>query len=523
MINTPVFLILGGSFILGSLFFLNHYASESIAKTLSIFLSFLAILAVVYSPAITGHYIFHDDVHLLWRTGYAHRQLLLGRPLGGLVNFWANSQVSSINSTNFLRFFTIILISLIALAIDIWLNRVCGFLQKASFLASLAIVTLPPFQIYVNWVVAGNMPVAILLSIYSAMLLLKRERNKRFFLNPSFFFSLFLLLCSLMTYQAGATFFIALLAIWLIRVDCRGVNKIEWPRVHLVIYFIATLIYFFLFKILVPANALKMGIRDTYSNAVTSDYMGKLSWFFREPVLAALNLWHVFPSRAVAGGVLFIILLGVVIEFYCLMKSEENNRGVRTRNLLLKYFIILFLIILSFGVNLVARTNIFLYRTIESLITIVFILFCIGLERVIGVFLNQKKYEVCVTIVLLFVCAYGMFSAHMTFKRYCVDNNSRELSYVENEIARKYNSSIKEIYVIRPSRLPSVYVKIADEFAVTTCFYWFDIPDFIRVAAKEKGIFLPRIIISSGMSRSYLPQDQRLLRIDLNRDNESLD
>ena len=534
MINTFEILILWALFILGSLLFLNYFAGESKAKTFFVFLLFLAILSVVYSSGITGHYIFHDDVYLWkwhktnWAThpSYA-QQAIFGRPLASVVMFSADFLVDSVTSANFVRFLTIIIISLIALGLDIWLRKVCGALRKASFLVSLAIVILPPFQMFVNDLSACYITVATLLSIYSALLLLGLESTQKHRLNFMLFgkitkefwigvvLSLFFLSCSLMMYQSGATFFIALLAIWLIGVDCREINNIKWPWLHLTVFFFATLIYLFFFKILVPVHI--RGIASTYSNSVTSDYAEKLWWFFQEPFLASLNLWHVFPTRIVAGGVLFIILLGIVLEFYSLMKSEGGDKRIHAKNFLLKYFAILFLIFLSFSVNLVAQTNLFLYRTMAPLIAIVFVLFWSGIRRIIAAFFKGGRCETYATIVLFIICVCGMFFAYTTFKKYCVDNNSRELRCIENELAQKYNSNIRKVYIIRPSTGPLSQVPIADEFGVTTCFFPQDIPWLVKAAFQERRISLyGDVILTSGISMPLFSKDTHLLVIDLN-------
>jgi len=535
MINTFDFLILWGLFILGSFFFLNYFAGESKVKTFAVFLLFLAILSVVYSSGITGHYIFHDDVYLWkwdktnWAThpSYA-QQAIFGRPLAALVMFSADSFVDSVKSANFVRFLTIVIISLIALGIDIWLRQVCGILRKASFLVSFAIVILPPFQMFVNDLSACYITVATLLSIFSALLLLGLDRNQKQHLNfmlfweitkePWFtvFLSLFFLSCSLMIYQSGATFFIALLAIWLIGVNCREMNNIKWPWFHLVVFFFATLIYLFLFKMLVPVDM--RGIASAYSNSVTSDYAAKLWWFFRDPFFAALNLWHVFPTWTVAGGVLFIILLGFMLEFFSLMKSEGGNKRILALNFLLKYFAVLFLIFLSFSVNLVAQTNLFLYRTIAPLIAIVFVLFWSGIRRIMAAFLKGGRYETYAIIVLFFICVCGGSFAYTTFRKYCVDNNSRELRYIEDELTRKYNSNTREVYIIRPLARLSSQVPIADEFGVTTCFFPQDIPWLVKAAFQERRISLfGGVLLTSGISMPPSSQDPHLLAIDLNR------
>jgi len=523
-----------GSFTLGSLYFLNYYSGQSRSRIFSDFFIFLAVLSVIYFPGISGHYIFHDDVNFwawqktIWATHPQYgQQGLCGRPLASFVMFSVGSLVGNVDSANIARFLSIVFISLIAIAIDIWLRRVCGISKKASLLICVAIVVLPPFQIYVNWICSCHIPVAALLSLYSAFLLLKPDTDQSRLLNfwslkemtkkipITVFFSLFFLLCSLMIYQAAATFFIALLAIWLIRLDCRAMNR--WPWLHLAVFFTTVSIYAVFFKILVPAHA--MGDNSIYNNSFTCNLVGKLSWFFQEPMVAALNLWHIFPSRAIAYAVLLIILGGMVLEFFDIMKSENKNRSIYVRNLLLKYGAILFLIFLSFGVNLAVQTNLFFYRTIAPLSIIVFILFWSGLRRIIFVFIKLERAEAFATIVLFFICVGAVFSAYSTFKKYCVDNNSQELRQIENQLAQKYSFNISHIYIIKPLVLPPTsQVVIRDEFGYTTCSFPQDIPWLLKIAFQEKGIPLDRsIALTIGTIKGFFRQDPHLLIIDLGK------
>lgn len=537
MLYTLEVLVLWGLFILGSLFFLNYFAGESKARTFGIFSLFLAILSVVYFPCITGHYIFHDDVYLwawqktIWAT---HAQYsgdgLCFRPLSRIIRFSLGNFVDHVNDANYIRFVTIIITSLTAMAIDIWLRKVCAFSRGPSCLISLAIVVLPPFQIYVSWMSAGPLAVAIFLTLCSALMLLdpaQKGPSQLMFLTVPLLIkdrkkflkvliSSILLFCSLLIYQPVGTFYIALLAVWLIGENCQEMNFKKWPWLHLAVFFMTAFIDILLYKMLIPANA--MGTGSIYNNSFTTDYAGKLWWFFQEPMVAALNLWHVFPSRAVAGAVLFIILWGVLLEFFDPRETKDNNRGGFPWNIALKYFGVICLIFLSFSVNFIAQTNYFFYRTIAPLITIVFFLFWSGARRILAFYFKKERYEAFSRSILFLICVSGMFCAYRASKMYCVDNNTREMRYIENELAKKYNPNIWEILIIRPSGPPSPQVAIQDEFGYTSCFFPSNVFCMIEAAAKEQGIILHKgLLLSSGTSTDHFPQDPGFLIIDLNR------
>ncbi|MEI8011174.1 MAG: hypothetical protein WCI27_01650 [Candidatus Omnitrophota bacterium] len=526
--------LLWGLFFAGSLSFLNYFAAESKTRTIFIFLSFMGILSLIYYPGLTGHYIFHDDVFLWfwdkthWTTHLQYRHTILcGRPLGAIVWLSVASFVDTVDSANMVRFFAVIIISLIALAVDIWFRRVCGLREVHSFFLVLLIVLLPPFQVYVYWISVFNIPVAILLSIYSLMLLFKLERNQALLVNILTFdirnrnvligssISLVLLLCSLMTYQAGATFFIALLAMWFMRVNRGDMPTVKWPWLPVTVFGVAATAYLGVFKILVPVNA--AGLKAAYHNGLVVDYAGKLGWFFREPLMAAFNLWHVPRSGAVASIVLFVIVLGIVFDFIHSIRQNSNIRLFR-KNFILKYLVILVFLFLSFGINLVVSTNGFSYRTITALITIVFILFWSGISKTCVVFLRQEQQERAITCLLFFIVTGVMILTHINFMRYCVDNNTQELNYVENELEKKYTTDIEKIHVVRPSDPPLAGKGSGDEFGITTCFFYDNIPWLVKAAFLERKIAGGgAITLSTGAAKDFVAPRPHLLIIDLGR------
>ncbi len=553
MMNTWIVLTIWGLFYFGSFLFLNAYSGESKAISFFKFLFFLIILSLVFLPGITGHYLFHDDVFLWqwqktdWTT---HPQYvvegLIGRPLARIMRFSVESIVDNVSDANVVRFLTIIVISLTALSLDVWFRMVCGASKKMSFLLSLSMVTLPPFQIYVHWMNSYPMAVAILLSVFSAIVLLKprgsdtvelefrtisslktEQGNTRSFallknVEQKFpvgvLLSFSLLTISLLIYQPAAPFFIALLTFWLIGLDSRNLSKVTWPLLHLIIFMVTLGVYLFVFKMVVPVSA--MGEHSIYSNALVSNYTEKLLWIFREPVIAILNLWHVFPSRAVAIIILLIIVLGVALEFIHLLKSDDHEKFVLMRNFLWKYSAIIVFIFLSSGVVLAIKSaDGMLYRAAAPQTAVIFILMWHSIKNIFSTFVKKEKREIALTFVLFLIGVVAMFMAHHTFKKYCVDMNALELKHIENELSQKYNAQIKTIHVIRPAGVSSTDVKMMDEFGYTTCFFPTDVPWLVKAAIQEKGIYIhnrQELVVTSG-TEEVIIQDPHVLTINLRR------
>jgi hypothetical protein len=546
MINTFVVLTCWGLFYIGTLLFFNLYSGDTKTATFCKFFLFLIILSLVFFPGISEYYIFADDT-TVWRwpnkewsahPGYGFAALS-GRPISR-IHLSMLSLIDNVSDANFVRFLAIILIAIIAVSMDVWFRMICGVSRNISFLLSLSIVTLPPFQIYVHWMGTYCMALAILLSMFSAILLLKPKSSdpdklefrtiyssnidqgkSRYYqllkrieekIPLTIILSFTLWICSLLTYQPSATFFVALLAFWLTRVDCRDFDLKKWPWLHLAIFIIAAGVYLFAFKIMVPANAIGV---DLYSNELTSDYLTKIIWFLTDPIVKALHLWRISPPEAVAGGILFIILSGIVLEVIDLFRVENKKINGLVLNFLWKYLALLFLILLSSGVQLAIKPDVFFYRSFAPLVATIFILFWSGVQRIVAFFTQREKSEFVAMIILLFICVTGIFSAHTTFKKYCVDNNSMELKYIENEIAKKYNPDITQIHIISP--LPSNSVYYTGEFDATTC-NGLNCPWLVQIAFQENGI-QPNDLIVSSDTKKVIVQSPHMLIIDLNKIN----
>ncbi len=549
MIDTFVVLTCWGLFYIGSLLFFNLYSGDSKTATFCKFFLFLLILSVVFLPGLTSHYIFGDDT-TAWRWpnkewtahpgyGFAARA---GRPFSR-IHLSILSLIDNVRDANYVRFLTIILIAIIAVSMDVWFRMVCGASRNISFLLSLSIVTLPPFQIYVHWMSTYCMALAILLSMFSAILLLKPSRSdpdklefrtiypskteqgkSRYFnfiqrieekIPLTIILSFALWICSLLTYQPSATFFVAMMTFWMTKVDCRDFDLKKWPWMHLTIFIIAAAAYLLTFKILVPANA--TGV-DLYSNSLTFNYPAKIIWFLTEPLVTAMHLWHISPSIAVGGGIFLIIIIGIALEYFDLIRSENKHRNDFARNFLRKYSSIFFLILLSSAVIIIMKKDFYACRSSSSLMATVFILFWSCSHRIVSFFAQKEKSEFAATIVLLFICVVGIFSAHTTFKKYCVDNNSMELRYIENEISRKYNPNITHIHVISP--LPSDSFLYTGEFGATTC-HGLNCPWLVQIAFMEADIHPQDLIVSSD-TKKVVFQSPHMLIIDLNKIKDSV-
>jgi hypothetical protein len=546
MINTFVVLTCWGLFYIGSLLFFNLYSGDTRTATFCKFFIFLIILSLVFLPGITGHYIFGDDT-TAWRWpnkewaahpgyGFAARA---GRPLSR-IHLSILSLIDNVSDANFVRFLTIILISIIAVSMDVWFRMICGVSRNISFLLSLTIVTLPPFQLYVHWMSTYCMALAILMSMFSAILLLKpksddpdrlefrtiysskidQEKSRYFRLLQkiekkiplTIILSLSLWICSLLTYQPSTTFFVALLAFWLSGVDSRHLDLKKWPWLHLAIFIIAAGAYLFAFKMLVPANA--TGV-DLYSNELTSNYLIKIIWFLTDPVVKVLHLWHLSPSITIACGIFFIILMGIAFEYFDLVRPrlEDKQRSEFVRNFLWKYLSIFILTFLSSIVIIVIKNNFFAYRSSAPLIVFIFLIFWSSVRKIISHYINEQKSEFAVTITLIFICVAGILSAHTTFKKYCVDNNSMELRYIENEIAQKYNYNITHIHIISP--VASTSLIDTGEFDITNCS-GHNCPWLVQIAFTENQIHPKDLIVSSDTKKVFF-QPPNMLVIDLNK------
>ena len=150
---------------------------KSLAYHVAIFAGILLALSSVYLPALQGSYAYHDDFYLwAWsRTSfssfpaYNFLKINCGRPLGAVLTCTYGLLIETVSDANFVRFLTVVNISITGLIFYIWLRR-HSLNAMHSFLLILAMFTVPTYQIIVSWATSATVATALWPAALAAIL-----------------------------------------------------------------------------------------------------------------------------------------------------------------------------------------------------------------------------------------------------------------------------------------------------------------------------------------------------------------
>ena len=516
---------------------------DSTKTKVLIFLLILALLSLAYMPALQGYFVHHDDWYFWsmkekWVPRYHPVSRFLrtqcGRPVAPVLMVALGSIIDELKDANLARFITVTQLSLLAFLVYWWLRK-HGFERLHALLLVIAAYTLPAFQSGVGTISNSHHVTACLFAFGATILAwqgaveLERQSGKhpRSHLIKACLYAIVaiaLIILTLATYQAAAMFYWFLIAITLFAVDVASPGR--WIRRYGYLFgtaFLAMLIYFCYLQSL-PART-----DVTYTPEIATDYSAKLRWFIKEPLINALNLWKLWPSRALAfltGGV---ILAGWTVSlFLAFWKATKKIKpGKAALRCGLKYGLILVLVPLCILPNLVAKHHVGAYRTLTVFSVYLLLLLVWSLGTLIRVLPGEKFRRSALTVLLLFGCGLGIWTSHYNMMNYYNFPQTLELRYIKSAIRQAGPEGYDKIVIIKPAPFPN-YSFVApagryDEFATPATGFAQDISQIVTCAIRElnlehagQGPYKERTPVICEKSE-YKGHDSRTLLIDMTR------
>ena len=403
---------------------------KQFSEKLMIFLSCFTVLFIIYSPVVFIPYAFHDDfnffpmltrkeLNLQYLYDSHYFLVFIGRPLGAWIMTIFNWLITSFLGLAIARFVLILTLSLCSYLYMCFLRKHV-YTRLQSFLISIAIFTLPSFEIIVSWVGAGYILYAILLGISSAFILDGIEDGKRDRRSNLKRFNCFcLLFFALLIYPSGAMFYWVIPAHVLFLSMPTGMRYIQNKmRDFFAIGFMAMLLYACKLALMKAYYANRVG--SFYNPYVlTAHYFEKLRWFISDPLANSLNLWNIFPTlnrTCIVSFFLFATCVLLAVKIF----GQVNDQQKRKQDFF--WFVInsgalLCLILLSFLPKLAATSDAGFYRCTSALSAIVIIAFIWSIEQWQA--LLFKSFNKGIFVALLFVlCLYGGTQANKTIFSY---------------------------------------------------------------------------------------------------------
>jgi len=503
---------------------------------IGVFLLFLVVLSCVYFPVFSSHYVYHDDYYYwAYQKGLNlnHPQfkftLQIGRPVGGIIVTGVGLLVNTIKDANIVRFFLVVILSITAYLVYAWMIK-SSFKPLHSLLLTLAIFTLPAFQVMVTCLVASSLLIAVLTAAIAALFAFKAVSAKsiRGIITGKYtILAVVFLIVSLATYQTSAMFYWVFIAIMILSLNAGSWRKHLRSIISLfVINFVAVAIYFAissLWAISLQDTSIA-ATASTYQFALATDVLNKISWFFNAPMVDAVNLWNIFPVKAVLYCFIFIFIAGMACEIINSLKNLRlapaegkpetiTPKGILS-NCLQKFGFLIILFPLSYLPNLVAKGATFSpYRALLALSPFIILVLYWALSQILHFIWSTKK-EFIISLVVGITALTGLFSAKYTSLNHLVVPYTSELKYVEHALKSADLTQYKEIHLIYP-----IVSNRRQEFGNLSTAFWQDIPWIIKCALREIGKENQweqfKGSISSGKWDEPIPSDNQTLIIDM--------
>jgi len=476
------------------------------------------ILFLAYIPTLHGYYVHHDDYlyfiskHVKGQTrtdctqhpihGFVVREA--ARPGAGLYICAVDSTIQTIDQANIVRFAILIFLTALACLTHRFLT-INSYSSFESFLLAVFIFSLPPYQAHIGYLANGYQPIAALMAGFGGFLTYilstsSQLLNKwRTYLYK--FLILFLLLCSLFTYQQGMMFYWFFIAIILIKI--KPSNWKKWERKILFLFFLPgmAMLMHFLYIIFMP--------RQTKLASLATDPMERWNFFIDYPLFESLNLWNLFATQQFARIVGAIIIIGIIIEFTrSLMNPPENISRIACFFDLIKKHALIFLLLPISMLPLLASTGSSSPRVQLALTPIITLLAYWAIKQILKILFPKSwgweniKRQVSTSIFTL-ATFVGVYYCNYNLSEYFNLNDTLVLRFIKSNIKRTGLENLKtydRIHIINTEVPLASYVSPkgarVDSFGMPSTSASQDIPAIIEVALAETGLNLVKYIDS---------------------------
>jgi hypothetical protein len=438
---------------------------------------YIAALVLLYGTSLVVPYEFSDSYTVLVEGIQGSLQsfdievVSFGRPVYALLANLAFPWMHSIGDLRYLRFIACIGMGLLAWTFYLALRR-AGVRHSYALAIPLLIVTIPPYEIWGAWAICCFFPYAAVMASLSALTLdsaIHHHSSRRRWGLAAL--AIVLLLMSIMIYQPAAMVFFVSAAIFLF---CRKLSLKE--TIIQFLFYCASMVTVIGIDALsaktLPSMLFGVPGLSQLRTQLATNISDKIGWFFREPLLDALNLWSLVPKSSIAVVVAIFSMVGL----FLFLRGKLIER-------LGKLLIALMLLPLSYLPNLVVAEDWASYRTQAALTGLIALYLGLAILGFLFLFFRfQAEFfknrqgvfglsqSVLVTVALLIVVVFGGFVAQRNVSRYVVLPQEVELSYLINQLNSPALLTAKSIYVIPCSWSDSISPVVRyDEFGLASC------------------------------------------------------
>jgi hypothetical protein len=404
-----------------------------------------------------------------------------------------------------------IMLSLTGMLLYGWLRR---DLDKAqSFLLTLTMFCLLPFQILVGWTAISLASIPLLSATFAAVCLRKFALPEntggigRAILGCVL--ATFFLFVALTMFEPSAMFYWTMLALFLLLREESPDNHAR-ARLFVIAFLssgVAAMVLRFIWpEILFALTDLEPGKRNELVGSF-SEALEKARWFFTDPMVRGLNFWSM-RNVTIALVTLGIIGVGIVSEFVRAW-SVPRSKGVPSaiQCLVEKYIVVAGLILLSCTPILVAAPSLTRYRNLLALTPILFVLFYLGVRAIVHLMPRIDKPQLCKVILAIF-CVVSMHVAARNVDAFA-KQNELDRRYMRSQLRQAFiqtdMAQIKKIYVRTfGSRAGSLDDKL--EFAYIGSSIRWTVHHMAKVILREEGVDVTKFQFLYGLPSDPPPE-----------------
>lgn len=421
---------------------LGNSTFSKISPSFVIFLLFI-IAFFSYIPTVFYDYIFHDDVYYFtadWNqmscegyTQYNAYWYSYGRPLGGFIKCLYGMNLEVIPDAKYIRLFNIGLLSIFAFIIFRWL-KYCNFSFFSSFIISSLIILLLPYQPTIAQITNAHHISAAILAVLSLHLYSLNIYDKNSKLNAvlAYTFSI----SSILIYPPSAMLYWSCIILMIKKIYHNSKN-LYFEITKLSKPILSALVILLLWKNFVGGGGGR--------GEITSDVLGKISWFFESVLPQAIKFWEVFGNKIISYT--FLILIGsyIVIKLYQTVKDKNYTQLKKYINV----FIIIFgLIFLSFLPALLINENVTPNRIFIALDTALIFLGAICIVELLH-FFKIKYLNKAVAFSSVVLVIYGMVVVNYNVYHYYAKPNQNAYLYLKNKFKKiDFNNESTKVHLI---------------------------------------------------------------------------
>ena len=359
--------------------FVRNNTPQTISQGLSASLIIAAVVLSAYSIVLSSNFAVLDDYSFLYNAITESNQTLTllisaGRPLNAVLLDWGFHSAGSIENLTILRAITLVGIWMLGCGLYLFSRLHC-----VSYISSLAvacgIILLPSFQVYASWAQHFTTPIAGALALLSAFILTPacamREHSRGFAILLSVLF----LVIAIFIYQPIAMLFCTgILISVLSKPDISSDWKLGRAVDAAMVFVMAMVLGLIIFKVgqyLYPSGSSRYGL--------VQNILGKLGWFFSEPIANALSLYKV-PANITL--LLLVVLMIFLTALFLIKKS-----GLKA--VYVKFIYVILCVFGSYAPNLATAENWASYRSLGALAASVVVMLVLLVSRSIDYLITR--------------------------------------------------------------------------------------------------------------------------------------